>query len=178
MATGPVGTVAALLVTGTVGSGKTTVAEAIGELLVDRGVPHALVDLDQLRLSWPPPCGDRFNHAMELRNLRSVAANYRAAGALRLVLAGVIEHRSAVQEYERAVDCAVRVVRLRAHPGTLVDRLHDRHRHDPNGLSWHLARAPELDAILDRAGVADVEVDTTGRPIADVAADLLSAVGW
>jgi adenylylsulfate kinase len=132
-----------MLVTGTVGSGKTTVMEAIGKLLVDRGVPHALVDLDQLRLLWPPPTGDRFNHALELTNLCSVAANYRAAGGLRLVLAGVIEQRSAVEEYQRAVNCTLRVVRLRADPDTLADRLHHRHRHDPDGLSWHLHRAPE-----------------------------------
>lgn len=69
---------AALLITGTVGSGKTTVAETISELLVERGMTHAVVDLDQLRLSWPPPVGDRFNYALELANLRAVAANYWA----------------------------------------------------------------------------------------------------
>jgi len=69
---------AALLITGTVGSGKTTVAETISELLVERGMTHAVVDLDQLRLSWPPPVGDRFSYALELANLRAVAANYWA----------------------------------------------------------------------------------------------------
>jgi len=78
------GTLAGLLITGTVGAGKTTVADSVGDLLVLRSIPHAVVDLDQLRLSWPSPAGDRFNYAMEIRNLTSVTANYRQAGATRL----------------------------------------------------------------------------------------------
>ncbi len=178
MGTEPTHPARSLLITGTVGAGKTAVAQAVGDLLVDRGVPHALVDLDELRRCWPQPGGDRFNNAMELRNLRSVAANYRAAGALRLVLAGVIERRSNFRDYERAVDCALGIVRLRADPNVLVDRLRDRHHNDPAGLAWHLARAPELTAVLDHAGVADAEVDTTDRPILEVADDVLAAVGW
>lgn len=178
MAPDPVESVASLLITGTVGVGKTTVAEAVGDLLINLSVPHALIDLDQLRLSWPRPVGDPFNHVMELRNLMSVAANYRAAGAVRLVLAGVIERRADLTDYEHAVDCSVKVVRLRAHPSVLVDRLRERHINDPAGLAWHLARAPELTKILDQARIADAEVDTTGRRIGDVAADVLSAVGW
>lgn len=178
MATARVQPPESLLITGTVGAGKTTVAEAVGDLLAVRGVPHAVVDLDQLSRCWPPPAGDRFNGAMALRNLRSVAANFRAAGALRLILAGVIEQRSHRQDYERALDCSISIVRLRADPHVLADRLRNRHSSDPDGLAWHLARAPELTAILDLAGVADAEVDTTGRPIHEVADDVLAAVGW
>ncbi|AZI57186.1 hypothetical protein EH165_02455 [Nakamurella antarctica] len=169
---------ASLLITGTVGVGKTTVAEAVGDLLAVRNVPHAMVDLDQLSRYWPPPDGDRFNYATLLRNLESVAANYRAAGALCLVLAGVIEQRSELQDYERALGCPISIVRLRADPLVLADRLRDRHRNDADGLAWHLARAPELTAVLDLADVMDAEVDTTGRLIPEVAADVLASVGW
>lgn len=55
---------ASVFITGTVGVGKTAIAEVVGDLLVDRGVPHAVVGLDQLRRCWPP-VGDRFNFAME-----------------------------------------------------------------------------------------------------------------
>ena len=63
----------------------------VGDLLTEAGVPNAVIDLDWLRRSWPSPAGDRFNVAMALRNLRSVARNYRDAGAVRIVLGGVIE---------------------------------------------------------------------------------------
>jgi nucleoside-triphosphatase THEP1 len=54
-------TARALLLTGTVGVGKTSVAAAVGDLLRDRQVANAVVDLDELRRSWPPASGDRFN---------------------------------------------------------------------------------------------------------------------
>jgi broad-specificity NMP kinase len=172
------GATATLLITGTVGSGKTTVADHIGELLIKRGVPHAIVDLDQLRRSWPSAAGDRFNSALALQNLSCVATNYWSAGARRLVLAGVIEQRSEVLDHEAAVGCAVTVVRLRAQDGVIAERLRARHREDPEGLAWHLDRAPELDAILEQAAVADAEVDTTGRKPVELASDVLTAAGW
>lgn len=175
---GATGSVAALLITGTVGAGKTTIAEGGRRPVGGPWRPHAVVDLDQLRLSWPTPAGDPFNHAMEVCNLAAVAANYFAAGATRLILAGVIERRSDLADYQEAVGCAVVVVRLLAHLSLLSDRLRERHSRDPDGLAWHLARAPELTAILDRARVADAEVETSGRPIGDIAADVLAAGGW
>ena len=90
-----------LLITGTVGVGKTTVAEAVGRLREERSVPHAVVDLDQIRLLWPSPDADRFNLAVELRNLASLARNYREAGAQRLIMAGVTERRSDLARYGR-----------------------------------------------------------------------------
>ena len=42
-------TARALLLTGTVGVGKTSVAAAVGDLLRERRVANAVVDLDELR---------------------------------------------------------------------------------------------------------------------------------
>lgn len=42
----------ALLLTGTVGAGKTTVAAAVVDLLREHGVPNATVDLDERRWAW------------------------------------------------------------------------------------------------------------------------------
>jgi Ni2+-binding GTPase involved in maturation of urease and hydrogenase len=36
----------ALLINGTVGAGKTSVAETVGNLLTEAGVPKAVIDLD------------------------------------------------------------------------------------------------------------------------------------
>ena len=82
---------AALLVTGTVGAGKTTTAEVVGDLLREATVPNAVVDLDRLSATWPAPPEDRFNLGVQLRNLRDVSRNYLDAGVRRLVLAGVVE---------------------------------------------------------------------------------------
>jgi adenylylsulfate kinase len=102
----------ALLITGTVGAGKTSVAEMVGDLLSEAGVPNAVIDLDWLRRSWPSPAGDRFNLAMELRNLRPVARNYLDAGVVRIVLAGVVETRVDRDRYQDALGDPLSVCRL------------------------------------------------------------------
>jgi predicted kinase len=167
----------ALLITGTVGSGKTTVAGTLGDLLAERRVPHAVIDVDWLRRCWPAPPGDPFNGAVTLVNLRAVAGNFRASGAARLVLAGVIESRAERAAYEDAVGVPLTVCRLEVDLAEVRQRLARRHTDDPGNLAWHLNRSGELDSILIDAKVEDVTVPAAG-PAARVAEAIVSAVGW
>ncbi|MFD8922623.1 hypothetical protein ACFV0Y_33105 [Streptomyces sp. NPDC059569] len=168
----------ALLINGTVGVGKTTVADAVGDLLAEAGTPHAVLDLDRLRQSWPTPPGDRFNFGMLLRNLRSIAGNYLDAGATRLVLAGVIEQHDERKRLSDAVGVDLTVCRLRAELSVIHKRLAQRHDGEPETLRWHLDRSAELDAILSRFAVDDFTIDTTTRSVPDVAAAVISAADW
>jgi adenylylsulfate kinase len=168
----------ALLLNGTVGAGKTTVAEAAGGLLTSAGVPHAVIDLDWLRRAWPSDPDDPFNLALTLRNLRCVARTYLSAGLARLVLAGVVESRAERARYAEAVGVELAVCRLRADAADVHRRLARRHETDPDGLRWHLARAGQLDAILTAADLDDVAVDASGRTPETVAAAVFAAVGW
>jgi adenylylsulfate kinase-like enzyme len=168
----------ALLVTGTVGSGKTSVADAVGDLLADAHIPNAVIDLDWLRRSWPRPPDDPFNVNMILRNLRPVARNYLDAGAVRLVLAGVVESLEERQLYHDAVGVDLVVCRLRVDLPTVRQRLAERHDVDAARLRWHLDRSGELDSILDRAGVQDLTVDAASGSVTEIAAAVVSAVGW
>ncbi|WLQ45022.1 AAA family ATPase [Streptomyces laculatispora] len=168
----------ALLINGTVGVGKTTAAEAVGDLLADAGVSHAVLDLDRLRQSWPAPPGDRFNFGMLLRNVRSVSGNYLDAGAKRLVLAGVIEQQGERKQLADAVGVDLTVCRLRAEHAVIHRRLAGRHDGEPDALRWHLDRSVELDGILDRSAVDDFTVDTTTSSVADLAASVAKRAGW
>lgn len=159
----------ALLITGTVGAGKTSVAAAVGTLLVVSGVPHAVIDLDGLRTSWPSPPGDPFNSALELRNLRAVAANYVDSGAEVLVLAGVVESRADRARYQGVVGLPLTVVRLHVELDTVRARLRRRHDGEEAARRWHLARCGELAAILQLSGVEDLVVDATHGSIVEVA---------
>lgn len=168
----------ALLVNGTVGVGKTSVAESVGGLLTDADIPNAVIDLDWLRQSWPTPSGDRFNFSMMLRNLRSVAGNYLAAGAVRLVLAGVIEDLEDRKLCSDAIGIELSACRLQADLSVIHQRLMRRHENEPEALRWHLARAGELAGILEQAAVDDFTVDATTRPVGEVAADVIGKTGW
>ncbi|PJM97430.1 AAA family ATPase [Streptomyces sp. CB01373] len=168
----------ALLINGTVGVGKTTVAEAVGDLLAKAAIPHAVLDLDWLRQSWPAPPNDRFNFNMLLRNLRSIAENYLDAGVARLVLAGVIEQQDERKQLADAVGVDLMVCRLRAELPVIHQRLIHRHRGEPEALQWHLDRSAELDGILSRVAVDDFAIDTTMGSVPDIAASVIRAAYW
>ncbi|WP_433833682.1 adenylyl-sulfate kinase [Actinoplanes sp. CA-015351] len=155
--------------TGTVGAGKTAVAEALGDLLTQRGVPHAVIDVDWLRRSWPSPPGDPFNGGITLRNLRAVARNFLHDGARLLVLAGVVESRAERDGYQDAIGVPLTACRLATSVETVRERLRQRHRDDPAGLAWHLERCGTLDRILREAAVEDVVVDGGHGSPAEVA---------
>ncbi|MEV6342910.1 adenylyl-sulfate kinase [Actinoplanes sp. NPDC051851] len=170
--------VRALLITGTVGSGKTTTAAALGDLLAAAGIANAVLDVDWLRRSWPSPPGDPFNRDLTLRNLRDVARNVIEAGALRLVLAGVIESRAERDDYRAALGVPLTVCRLHVPLATVHDRLTGRHTDDAAGLRWHLDRSRELDRVFDQADVEDVTVDATADSAREVARAVRAAVHW
>ena len=164
-----------LHITGTVGAGKTTTAYAIGELLRQRSLPHAVIDLDGVHRLWPPPDGDRFNQQVELANLHAVASNYRAAGATYLLLAGVVVRDRA--RYEKALGEPILLCRLRPLLHRVTARLAARHG-PGDQRDWHLRRASELAAMLDEADAADVILDLDDEVPAHVAARVLAETGF
>ncbi|WP_424210713.1 hypothetical protein ACN20G_00665 [Streptomyces sp. BI20] len=170
----------ALLITGTVGVGKTTAADLLGDLLADAGIPHAVIDLDRLRGFRPAPPDDPFGHRLLVDNLRAVAARYTAAGARHLVLAGVAENAAERDDLRAAIGMPLRVCRLTADLPAVHDRLGRRHAadHDLASLPWHVERAGELARVLDATGPADAIVDTTALRPAEVAAAVLADTGW
>ncbi|MET0694725.1 MAG: adenylyl-sulfate kinase [Propionibacteriaceae bacterium] len=163
----------AILINGTVGAGKTSTADAVGELLTTAGVPHAVLDVDALRQAWPAPVNDPFHGELTLANLAAVARNFVAAGSRRLVLAGVIETKEDRVRYQAAVGMPLTVVRLRVALPVIRERLRLRHLDAPGARDWHLARLPELHAILETADIDDSVVEATGRSRLEVAAAVL-----
>ena len=167
-----------LVVNGTVGAGKTTVAEVVADLLRERGVPYAWIDVDALRRAYPTADDDPVGQAVALDHLQAMAGVLRRRGYRHVVLAEVIERPADRELYERAFDGAeLAVVRLTATEGTRLARLAAREP-DP-WRDWHLTRTVELATILEAAGVDDAVVDNDGvRPLRDVAAEVLTAAGW
>jgi len=167
-----------LVVNGTVGAGKTTVAEVVADLLRERGIPYAWIDVDALRRAYPTAADDPFGQAVALDHLAAMAGVLRRRGYRHVVLADVIERPADRELYERAFDGAeLAVVRLEASEETRLARLTARER-DP-WRDWHLTRTVDLAAILETAGVDDASVANEGdRSLREVAADVLTAAGW
>jgi chloramphenicol 3-O-phosphotransferase len=171
-----VSAVDSIFLNGTVGAGKTTVAAALSAI---ESRTHAVVDLDEIRRLSTSPASDRFNHELELQNLRCLAANYRQAGAERFILAGVIEERAEIARYIDALGTTgIFICRLVARPDVLSDRLERRHEDDPAGLIWHLGRVTELAQILDAAAFDDLVLDSSAAAPAELARTVRRAAGW
>lgn len=167
-----------LLLSGSMGAGKTTVMGEVSDLLSEANVPHACVDFDGLSLTHPHAPDDPHGSELAFRNLKAIWANYRAAGIKRLVIASVVERRSELAHYEEAIRGAEIVLcRLLAPIATMHDRLRSR---DPGiYLPRFLARSTELDGILAAANIEDFAVDNgPGRHVTDVASDVLQHAGW
>jgi hypothetical protein len=115
----------------------------------------------------------------ELLNLRSLADNYRAAGAKRFILAGVIEAEAEIPRYVDALGSeGMLACRLVARSGVLESRRRFRHRDDPEGLIWHLDRVEELSNVLEAADLDDLVLDSSDIPVEELAVVVRRAAGW
>ncbi len=165
-----------LIISGSLGTGKTTVLNEATDLLSEAGIPHAAIDLDALAVMHPRE--DPHGEGLAFANLAAIWPNYAAAGAERLMVARVVEERSELARYRAAVPGAEIVVcRLTAPVWLMHERL--RVREPGMFLDAALARAAELDGILARVGVEDFVVDNgPGRSVGDVAREALGRAGW
>ena len=164
-----------LVITGTMGSGKTTMLGEASDLLLARDVMHAAIDMDTLAMGH---IGTLAWADLAYRNLASVWQNYLAAGAARLLLARAIENASELDRIRGAVpDAKIAVCRLGARLETMQRRVSLR---EPGLLrETFVARVAQLDALLDRASVEDFSVPTDDeRSVTDVALEMLTRAKW
>jgi predicted kinase len=156
------------------GSGKTTVLGEASDLLSARGVVHAVIDLDALAAAGL--AGHRCTE-LTYANLAAVWSNFANAGITRLLLAEVVETADELVRIRAAIpDSTVVAVRLTATVDTMQRRLRTR---EPGMLQeTFVARARELDGILDRARLEDFCVANDDRSVTDVAAEVLTRAGW
>jgi hypothetical protein len=103
-------TVPMLLISGSMGTGKTTVLYEVSDLLEEADVAHAAIDLDSLA-KMHPAHGEHSDRLM-FANLAAVWPVYAAAGADRLVAARVVEDRSELGRYREAVPGAEPIICL------------------------------------------------------------------
>ena len=158
---------------GSPGSGKTTLARAIVELLRESGLPNAVIDLDELSLVHPHP-----GRCFAVDNLKAVWPNYAAIPDLRLVIPTVIADEDELVRLRGAVpDSRFVVCELTAPEAILKARVTAR---EPNEY-WRNRLQDLVDLYHQRSdlsGIRDFQVSTHDRSIDDAAREVIEKTGW
>ncbi len=170
--------VSGVLLTGTIGVGKTTLAEAISERLHQEGVRHGLLDLDWLGQVYPPPDeADPFNDSLAVRNLAAIWPNFIAAGISHAVLAATVVHRNQLEAISGALQgCDLTVVRVVARPETVAARI--RGRDHGRLLEDFLGRSDFVAGEIERAALESFSVSNEDRPPSELAEEILRQLEW
>src|SRR3989442_14306129 len=140
----PGGTRSLVLISGSMGSGKTSVLGEASDLLTTNGVVHAAIDLDALGAAHLPPGASEH---VRCRNLAAICGNYAGEGVTKFLLAGAIEDAREVERIRRAAQAdTIVVVRLSARQETMENRIRSRE----TGMlqSFFDARVADLQAIF------------------------------
>src|SRR5277367_3882688 len=160
-----------LVITGSMGAGKTSALGEASDLLTLRSIVHAAIDVDSLGLAALPTASG--NDEVMYSNLRSVCNNYASLGVTRFLLARALESRGELDLY-RGIALATNTVvcRLIANMATMERRVKERE----SGLSQrdYVARVAKLNVILDRAQLEDFSISSENRSITEVAQEMLA----
>jgi hypothetical protein len=127
--------IAVLVLHGSPGSDKTTLSRAVSELLRIAEKPHAVIDLDDLSMVYPPPGRD-----FARRNLEAIWPNFAAIPDLSVIIPTVLANAEEAAQLRAAAPSSRFVVcELTARRNVLKDCVTER---EPNeywagcGISW------------------------------------------
>jgi hypothetical protein len=164
-----------LIITGTMGAGKSTLMAEASDLLKAEKIVHAAIDLDALDIGYFGELGR--DNGIGWRNLRALRQNYAASGVRNLLIAAAVEgHAELDRLLEAAGASSVVLCRLRASPAMMQERVRVR---EPGMLQQTFVdRVLTLDAILDAAGLEDFSLMNDGSDVTGVAREMLARAGW
>jgi tRNA uridine 5-carbamoylmethylation protein Kti12 len=162
-----------LVLNGSPGSGKSTIANAIADRRRRMGVAHAVIDFDELGRIYP-----ELDSSLGWNNLRAVWPNYAAIPHLRIILAVCIDTRNDLDALRNAMPKKViTVCELVANASTLKDRVTRRKPNEywQNKLRNLVGKYVNKDPS-DKFG--DFRVNTDEKSILDTVQEVLEHLGW
>lgn len=165
---------AALLIGGRFGVGKTAVSYEVSALLRQHDVAHALIDGDNLDAVYPPVEGPALAEA----NLAAIWRNYAALGLRRVIYVNTVSVLES-DMIHRALggDVAATGVLLTARDSVIRERLGQ--REIGSTLAIHLERSARAASHLEATASEPVHrVPTDGRSVKEIAAEIVRLTGW
>lgn len=162
----------ALLLTGVYGTGKTSVAVEIADILEKRGEPYAVLDLDWL-MWFQSSAQQEDGHAMMLRNLAPILDNYRSAGVLTFVLARSVGGKEELASLRSVLGMRLSVVRLTVPLEEIQRRLGS---DITSGRKDDLRVAAQWLAVKKGEGIEDLAMPND-RSLREVATDIVKWLG-
>ncbi len=163
-----------MLITGSLASGKTAVAQEIIAVAAKLGLRAAAIDLDWL--GWTAGATMGLDELIA-RNLVAMAGNFEAAGIDHLVLARAMVDPGAVQTVMQALaGWDVTVMRLVA-PRTVLE-LRIRARDTGSELQEHLSELDEITERVKAAAPGAHAIANQARELGDVAHEVMRTAGW
>jgi hypothetical protein len=166
----------AVFLGGRSGTGKSSVGYEMHAQLSAARVRHCLIEGDNLDQAYPPP----WEHGLAERNLAAMWANYRALGYQRMIYTNTA---SVLPDVMNELTTAMgdgpelTAVLLTCSNATARERLAG--REIGTALDWHVGRSDLMARELDRRVPGWVHrVATDGRPVADIAAEVIRLTGW
>lgn len=164
--------IAAVLITGAPGSGKSSVLDALGTLMELDGFAHGAIETEQLTRGVPALGND-----LLAGQLRSVLELQRDAGRRLFLIAFTAESDSQLRDVLAATGAErTLVVCLRAPADELAARLAAREPDRWPGKAGLIAHARRLAAAAPAIVGIEQTIDTAGRDPADVAREVLGAM--
>ena len=168
--------IAALVLTGAPGTGKSSALEALTTLLEIDGVPHGAIESEQLAWGSPLLAGSEW-----VAQLEAVLALQRTFGRRLFLIAATVESAGELRSVLEAANAELSlVVCLRAPAELLAARLDAREPERWPGKAGLIAHARELALRIPGLEGIDIVLDTDGRGAEEVAVrirDQMSARG-
>jgi adenylylsulfate kinase-like enzyme len=165
-----------IVITGPPGVGKSTTAIALSDLLAQREIAHALIDMDHVRWNIPAPEGDPRNVQLGLKHLGWLAGSYREAGVSLLIVVDVVPTENPHGMFESAIpDSVASIVRLRLPLDVIHERIKVREPEGQHG--WFMDKAELVARAYDELGTGDVIVDCGDRTADDIAREIVERLG-
>ena len=165
-----------IFIGGRSGVGKSSVAAELSRLLALEGIPHALIEGDNLDQAHPEPWKNGIDLAEQ--NLAAMWRNYQAAGYSRLIFTNTVSVlQTSALTAALGADVHEVGVLLTAADSTTAQRL--ALREIGSGLDEAIERSKAAAIELQTHAPDTVHrIPTDHREVSEIAAELLSISGW